>query len=351
MTPKHLTITLLSLCAIGCSVERKMDQGGDLGTPATTQDGGGGLPDAAFTEIDMARTFDASRGGLSDASRGGVSDSGVQTDSAVDAVDAMVEPPARKSFKRGIAYGFGSERDLAALSRGVAWWYNWSPSYSDAVADVYRQLEMDWVPMTWNGNNPDQIRTFLAQHPEVRYLLTYNEPNFQDQANMTPAYAASIWPEFEAIAEEYDVELVGPAMNFCGGCVVVDGAPIANDYVVWLDAFIESYRTQFGRQPRMDYTALHWYDFGLQDQVERMVERYGKPVWVTEFALWRGEDWNTPEFERDWLLEVVAFLEAHPMVYRYAWFTGRRPDFPRINLLAEDGVLTPLGEAYLNAPF
>ena len=39
------------------------------------------------------------------------------------------------------------------------------------------------------------------------------------------------------------------------------------------------------------------------------------------------------------------------MVYRYAWFTGRRPDFPRINLLAADGELTPLGQAYVDAPF
>lgn len=269
-----------------------------------------------------------------------------------DAADIHSPPTEQtKSFKRGIAYGFESVNDLSALSDGVSWWYNWSPRYGDAVSDAYVDSGMDWVPMTWNGNNPEEIRAFLDAHPNVRYLLTYNEPNFQDQANMTPEFAASIWPTFEEIAEEYDVKLVGPAVNYCGGCVVVDGAPIANDYVVWLDMFFESFRAQFGREPRMDYTALHWYDFGLQDQVERIVSRYGKPVWVTEFALWRSEDWNTAEFERDWLLEVVEFLEAHPMVYRYAWFTGRRPDFPRINLLAEDGELTPLGSAYINAPF
>ena len=39
------------------------------------------------------------------------------------------------------------------------------------------------------------------------------------------------------------------------------------------------------------------------------------------------------------------------MVYRYAWFTGRRPDFPRIDLLGADGQLTPLGRAYLDVPF
>ena len=115
--------------------------------------------------------------------------------------------------------------------------------------------------------------------------------------------------------------------------------------------FLEEYRRQFEREPKMDFTALHWYDFGIEDQVNRIVERYGKPVWVTEFALWRHEDWNNAEFQRNWLLETLAFLEGNPMVYRYSWFTGRRPDFPRIDLLGADGALTPLGQAYVDAPF
>ena len=168
---------------------------------------------------------------------------------------------------------------------------------------------------------------------------------------MTPAYAASIWPIFEEIAEEYDVQLVGPAVNYCGGCVLVDGTPIGSNFTIWLDMFLDEFRTQFNREPRIDFMALHWYDFGLEDQINEIVTRYEKPVWLTEFALWRGEDWNTEEFERDWMLDMLAYLEAHPMVYRYAWFTGRRNDFPKINLLAEDGVLTPLGQAYIEAEF
>ena len=284
---------------------------------------------------------DVSKGGQ-DAQDLSMTDMGVEM---IDQQDQIV-----KSFKRGIAYGFDHLADFEALSEGVSWWYNWSPSYRSPVADHYQDLEVEWVPMTWNGNNPDQIRTFLETHPNIRYLLTYNEPNFQDQANLTPAYAASIWPQFEEIAEEYDVKLVGPAVNYCGGCVVVDGAPIGSPFTIWMDMFFDEFRTQFGREPRMDYTALHWYDYGLEDQVNEMVMRYGKPVWLTEFALWRAEDWATDEVERQWLLDMVAFLEDHPFVHRYAWFTGRRSDFPKINLLSEEGTLTPLGEAYVNAP-
>lgn len=258
---------------------------------------------------------------------------------------------ASKSIKRGLAYDLSTIADLEALSPGISWWYNWSPQYNANVAEDYERLGVDWIPMTWNGNNPDEIRSFLDNHPEVRYLLTYNEPNFQDQANMTPAYAASLWPTFEQIAEEYNLELVGPALNYCGHCVVVDGTPIGSNFTIWMDMFLDEFRAQFGREPRLDYTALHWYDYGLEDQIDEMVMRYGKPVWLTEFALWRYEDWATDELERQWLIDMVAFLEAHPYVHRYSWFTGRRPDFPKINLLAEDGILTPLGEAYINAPY
>ena len=268
----------------------------------------------------------------------------------VDEMDGGVSEQT-KSFKRGIASAFSVADDLSALMSGVSWWYNWSPNYNGAVSEFHTQGDVSFIPMTWNGNNPDQIRAFLDGHPETQYLLTYNEPNFQDQANMTPEYAASIWPIFEGIAEEYGVELVGPALNYCGGCVVVDGSPIASPFWVWMDLFLVEFQAQHGREPRMDYTALHWYDYGLEDQIDEMVTRYGKPVWLTEFALWRWEDWCTPELEREWLLEMVAYLEAHPMVYRYAWFTGRRPDFPKINLLGAPGQLTELGEAYINAPF
>ncbi len=333
----RLTCLVCLTLSIGCGSETTPDASVEADGSVSTLDGG---PEDLDT-------------GLMNSDGGAISeDASITTDTATPRPQDMAVPRSQdKSYKRGIAFGFESPRDLQAISEGTSWWYNWSPSYNQAVADLYVDYGMDWVPMTWNGNNPDQVRAFLEMHPNVRYLLGFNEPNFSDQANLTPAYAASLWPTFEAIAEEFDVKLVGPAVNYCGGCVVVDGEPLGNDYIIWLDLFFEEFRAQFGREPKMDYLALHWYDFGLQDQVERIVSRYGKPIWVTEFALWRGEDWNTDEFERNWLLEAVQFLEEHPMVYRYAWFTGRRGDFPKIDLLGADGELTPLGQAYVEAPF
>ena len=359
-------ISFITVYAFACEVDHStsdsrksgsdMSFNSDLGRFSSLRDSDMNLGNDINDELGGSEEIDEVQGGEG-LGGGNESISGEQGGEEVAQEDmgagesGMEMSPLSKSLKRGIAYNLTSVRDLEALATGISWWYNWSPQYDSNVSSVYRELGVDWIPMTWNGNNPEEIRAFLNNHPEVRYLLTYNEPNFQDQANMTPAYAASLWPTFEQIAEEYDLELVGPALNYCGHCVVVNGAPLESNYTIWMDMFLDEFRTQFGREPHMDYTALHWYDYGLEDQVNEIVMRYGKPVWLTEFALWRHEDWATDDLERQWLIDMVAFLEAHPMVHRYAWFTGRRPDFPKINLLAEDGVLTPLGEAYVNAPY
>ena len=207
----------MSLCLfLGCDGESGEALDSDSLTPndvSVTMDRGQDAFDMVHNDTGAVSVTDLGQG--MDADGGTIP---VDVDGGTIALDAGGGDPlgsdagmhsgrAEKSEKRGIAFGFNSARDLEVLSEGVSWWYNWSPSYNDVVADHYMEYELDWVPMTWNGNNPDAVRTFLDGHPSVRYLLGFNEPNFSDQANMTPAYAASLWPTFEAIAEEYNVEL------------------------------------------------------------------------------------------------------------------------------------------------
>ena len=53
-----------------------------------------------------------------------------------------------------------SVNDFEVLSTGISW-CNWSPSCNEQVADVYENFDVDWVPMTWNGNNPDRRRSSM----------------------------------------------------------------------------------------------------------------------------------------------------------------------------------------------
>lgn len=259
-------------------------------------------------------------------------------------------PPA-KSAKRGVAYNLASAADLAALSPGVSWWYNWADKpATGAPSDFRSRYGMDFIPMLWNDVfNDTEIEAYLKAHPEIQYLLLLNEPNLTDQANKTPAAAAAIWPRYEALATKTGVKLVGPAITW---------GTMANytDPVVWMDAFYAAYKVaNANRDPRIDYIAFHWYDYGLADQLNRLA-KYGKSFWVTEFANWHTGDGNaqidTVDKQKVQMTDMVATCEKRADVFRYAWFTGRWPnDNHFTSLLAAEGQLTALGQHYLSLPF
>lgn len=259
---------------------------------------------------------------------------------------------ATKSAKRGIAYDIASPADLSALSSGISWWYNWSPKPHDRLAayNYASTYGVDFIPMVWNNNVDDgQLKLYLSAHPDIRYLLVINEPNLVDQANMTPEAAAQFWPRLEQISAQTGVKLVGPAMNWG----TMSGY---SDPVVWLDAFYAAYRAQNqNRDPKIDYLAFHWYDYGLSNMLDRL-SKYGKQFWVTEFANWHspidGVQIDTLEKQKQQMAEMVAVCENRADVFRYAWFTGRMNDDPHFSsLLNEEGRLTELGLHYLSLPF
>lgn len=256
-----------------------------------------------------------------------------------------------KSAKRGIAYDLASPADLAVLSPGVSWWYNWSPSPNPAVSSDYAtRYFMDFYPMLWNGNfDANQITSYLKANPNIKYLLVLNEPNLLDQANMTPQQAAQLWPQYEAIAAQTGVKIVGPAITW-------GTMPNYQDPVQWLDAFYAAYRaSNNSRDPQIDYLAFHWYDYGLAAQLDRLT-KYQKPFWITEFANWHnqqdGAQVDTLAKQQAQMADMVTTCESRSDVFRYAWFTGRlNPDPHFSSLLGDAGQLTQLGKTYLSLPW
>lgn len=257
------------------------------------------------------------------------------------------------SEKRGLAYGHHSTNDLAAMQGKVKWWYNWAVTPEAAVASHYINYGFEFVPMAWNGNfNETALRTYLSNHPEVKYILGFNEPNFLEQANLTPQQAADLWPRLEAVADDYNLKLVAPAVNYSPGEVDIPGTNEDGNPWNYLDAFFAACEGC-----RVDYIAVHCYmkTSGAFEWFIGQFERYNKPIWVTEWASWDddgpGDDVKN---QMNYLASTVRWLEANPNVYRYSWFIGRTTDgaskFPYIDILAADGTLTPLGGLYTAIP-
>jgi hypothetical protein len=246
------------------------------------------------------------------------------------------------SRKRGVAYGYHSDADLAALSAGIGWWYNWAAKPDDTLMTGYPGLGVEFVPMVWGGTFDPA--TLEKQVPAgAKYLLTFNEPNFGSQANLTPAQAAALWPKIEMFAKGRGMKIVSPAVNYCG-------SPCnETDPFMWLQKFFAACT---GCQ--VDYVAMHWYactKAALTSTVAKYEQQFGKPLWVTEFSCLDDKSKVNDADELTYMQDAVAALEADPMVFRYAWFTGRSTGSPPISLLATtSGQLTPLGQKYVTLP-
>ncbi len=258
-----------------------------------------------------------------------------------------------KSSKRGLAYNLKDAADLDALKTGVSWWYNWYFK-TDAPDNYFGDYEMEFIPMLWGGNSASdfgQLKDFIMEHQEIEYLLVLNEPNLTDQANQLPYQAAAEWVKYEAVINDLatqgrTVYLVGPAMTW--GTMTDFEDPVA-----WLDAFYEAYRySNNGADPRIDYLAFHWYDYGLEQQLDRL-QKYGKQIWVTEMANWNPQI-NSYLKQAEQMQQMVALCESRDDVFRYAWFIGRGTSFDENYTYLFNptpGELNSLGELYLSLPY
>jgi hypothetical protein len=235
---------------------------------------------------------------------------------------------------------------MAAISKGVSWWYNWYYQPENTVSMVYQNYGMDFVSMAWGKSfNEAGIRAYYASHPDAKYLLGFNEPNFISQANLKPSEAAALWPKLEKIAKDYGLKIVGPAVNYSGDPVQENGVTYSNP-IAYLDAF-------FAACPncQVDYIAVHnymCYSGALTDYINQF-KKYNKPIWLTEFACW-DQTTITLVMQKGLILGALDYLESEPMVFRYSWFNGNRTgSSPYIDLFdAQSGKLTELGQLYVN---
>ncbi len=252
-----------------------------------------------------------------------------------------------KSSKRGVAFNFGQlpDSDIPLLGPGVSWSYNWSSvSPSSDVISLFAQYGMDWCPMIWNGNwSADNIRAYKKAVPTAQYILAFNEPNLSDQANMTPAQAAALWPEVKAIAQELGMKIISPAMNYG---TLAD----YHDPWKWLDEFFACDGVSLDD---VDGIAVHCY-MGSASAVKNYIsgfKKYGKPIWLTEFCDWVNNN-ISEETQLGFMCETLNYLESDPDVERYAWFIPRGNANSKVhyNLLTTSSPieLTTLGKVFVN---
>jgi len=213
----------------------------------------------------------------------------------------------------------------------LSWYYNWSPNPLSGVEN-----NVDFVPMIWGNvteNNAAHEWIKSEKYKEHRFLLTFNEPDFPDQANMTPEQAVEAWKYIKPIVDDEKVDVSSPVVAI----PTVFYEDENNDYRTvggWFGKYnqlmnISNYHDEF--------TTVHFYfDYPgdwILDIFKKIHEKTGKKIWITEWGVgqWsqvQNFDWTGGPDEGNWqreiiekfVREIVPILDKTDYIERYAWF-------------------------------
>jgi len=232
--------------------------------------------------------------------------------------------------------GFGFD-ELDSLE--LDWFYNWGPGYPP-LQQASRQAA-EFVPMIWGRGSLERRGVEQAKSEAAwtgaEQLLGFNEPDHDGQADMSVGTAIKLWPQLE----QSGLRLGSPAPVQALGD--------------WLKKFMDQ---AAAKDLRVDFVTMHSYAPPRADsfleKVQKLHELYGKPVWITEFAV---ADWHATASEPSrftekeilaFMQETVAGLRKMPFVERFAWKTRTHDDpiMGASGLFRSNGSLTPTGELY-----
>ncbi|MFD4668146.1 sigma-70 family RNA polymerase sigma factor [Lentzea sp. NPDC058450] len=243
--------------------------------------------------------------------------------------------PVTKSVKKGVSTWKFDGVGKALTDVRAGWYYNWAAT-PDGIATP---PNVEFVPMIWGTKFTDDA-TLAKAKASGKVLLGFNEPDFPEQANMTPEQALDLWPKLQATGLRLGSPAVAHSGDKAGG---------------WLDRFMTGAAQ---RGLRVDFIAVHWYgaDFSdaavghLKNYLSAVHARYGKPIWLTEYALidFSGGAARFPTQEQlaAFAKNSSAMMEGLPYVERYAWFALPDENKPGTGLYKAGGTPNQAGEAY-----
>ena len=238
--------------------------------------------------------------------------------------------------------------DLALLD--TSWWYDWASYSVPGLTTKPSTPGIEYVPMMWGdwiddprwgsatgdntlgGNSASSIGSATT-------LLGFNEPDIEEQADMTVARALALWPDLEATG----ARLGSPAPS---------GTPDGRG-LTWLADFMDGAGVYV---PRVDFICAHWYTeynlgfSNIADFLDYLHTTYPtKPIWLSEVgSLSGGQSANAALMPT-----VMSVLATRPWVERVAWYVVSRnaaTGYDGTRLTTTSGTLSTSGTAYASYP-
>lgn len=243
-------------------------------------------------------------------------------------------PPSSSGGKRGLIYRWDGASDAKAFGgkRDFAFASNWEAEPKGDIGST------PFIPTLRSldraGDWPNLVEKAVSGGSKI--IFTFNEPDIQGQADMTPDAACKAWEKHVSpiIAKHSDVTIVGPSISSSDE----DGKGLS-----WYSAFQK-------QCPQAKWTKAnyHWYGYGgaafdeFKAYIERANAEVGKNFYVTEFGLHEASDAASAEF----LEKAQEYLDNHPNCEGYSYFAVGNFD-ASYNLLGTAENPTLAGKTYL----
>ncbi|KAF9071195.1 glycosyl hydrolase catalytic core-domain-containing protein [Rhodocollybia butyracea] len=209
-----------------------------------------------------------------------------------------------KNAKRGLSYpdtdNLADVLNINQTKGLVSWQYDWGLTPPPNLA----QSGIQYIPMQWGSGGIENLSQAL-QAQNATILLTFNEPDFNQQSNIDPNTAAQLW-----------MQHIEPLRTTIPGIRI--GAPaVSSDTtgVPWLTSF-------FGACTNctVDFLPIHWYGEGVEGFYSYLFQLYSqfgnRTIWVTEYADTSLADSDVMTF----MNQTTAYMDTLDFVERYAWF-------------------------------
>ena len=169
-------------------------------------------------------------------------------------------------------------------------------------------------------------------------MMGFYEPDFHppDSSDISSTSAASTWSSLIAPLGTKGTLLGSPSLA-------------TQKDESWLTPFEDA-----PEHPKWDYTCIHTNKpnvTGVKEDVEYYLQKYKKPIWVSEFACVDDQTWTPctdPVEIKTFIQDVVAFLQANESVIAYGYSNGDGlgSAWPMID--SSTGTITASGQVYLD---
>jgi hypothetical protein len=207
--------------------------------------------------------------------------------------------------KRGLSYNNPQLlKSLLNAGTKVSWAYNWG-QYDDSDTDL------EFCPMLW-GLKLDFPQVWPANAQKAidagsRCLLSFNEPELESQANMSP----------ELTAQKH-IELMNPFSGKAriGSPAITNGGG-PNHGIQWLQRFF----TACGGNCAVDFLNIHIYGVDTNTFLSHLRDvhaAFNKPVWITEFAFDGSDEEINSQLET--VIDQIETNATYSFVERYSYF-------------------------------